>query len=98
MMGWEAPPSHRLHNYKLGINEFSDMSPDEFAKTHFGYTKPETPWGNLNDLYMAKAVLSLHASVYTIGVVNFKIKTAKANKEEYELNCTTPNAIPDSPR
>ena len=50
MMGWEAPPSHRLHNYKLGINASSDMSPDEFAKTHLGYTKPEMPWGNLKNL------------------------------------------------
>ena len=49
-MGWEATPSHRLHKYKLGINEFSDMSPDEFAKTQFGYTKPEMPWGDLKNL------------------------------------------------
>ena len=46
--GWEATPSHRLRKYKLGINEFSDMAPDEFATTHFGYTK--TPWGNLKNL------------------------------------------------
>ena len=49
-MGWEATPSHRLHKYELGINEFSDMSPIKFAKTHFGYTKPEMPCGNLKNL------------------------------------------------
>jgi len=38
------------NKYELGINEFSDMSPDEFAKTHFGYTKPEKPWGKLENL------------------------------------------------
>ena len=38
------------NKYELGINEFSDMSPDEFAKTHFGYTKPEMPCGNLKNL------------------------------------------------
>ena len=35
--GWEATPSHR-HHKQVGINEFPDMSPIEFAKTHFGYT------------------------------------------------------------
>mgnify|MGYP000603526897 CR=1 FL=1 len=38
------------NKYGLAANEFSDMSPDEFAKTHFGYTKPEMPWGNLKNL------------------------------------------------
>ena len=35
-------------NTKPGINENSDMAPDEFAMTHFSYTK--TPWGNLKNL------------------------------------------------
>ena len=38
------------NKYELGINEFSDMTPQEFAKTHFGYTRPEKPWGSLKKL------------------------------------------------
>lgn len=38
------------HKHKLGINSFSDMTPDEFATTHFGYKKPEKLWGSTRNL------------------------------------------------
>jgi hypothetical protein len=38
------------HKYQLGINSFSDMSPDEFAETHFGYKRPEKPFGDSKHL------------------------------------------------
>jgi len=38
------------NKYQLGINAFSDMSPDEFAKTHFGYKKPENLYGSRSKL------------------------------------------------
>jgi len=38
------------HTYKLGINSFSDESPEEFAKSHFGYKRPENQWGKLKNL------------------------------------------------
>jgi cathepsin L len=38
------------HKYTLGINSFSDESPDEFAKSHFGYRRPEKKWGSLKKL------------------------------------------------
>lgn len=38
------------HKYNLGVNTFSDLTTEEFAKTHFGYQKPEKPWGNLKHL------------------------------------------------
>jgi len=38
------------NKYKLAVNEFSDLSQDEFAKTYFGYKMPEKPWGGLKKL------------------------------------------------
>jgi len=38
------------NKYVLGINEFSDVTPTEFAKTHFGYQKPTNLWGGLKNL------------------------------------------------
>jgi len=38
------------NSYKLGINEFSDETPEEFGASHFGYKKPEKPWGSLKNL------------------------------------------------
>jgi len=38
------------HKYELGVNAFSAMSQEEFAKTHFGYQKPETLWGSKRNL------------------------------------------------
>lgn len=37
------------HSYQLGVNEFTDMSPDEFALTHFGLSRPaaNTTWSGL---------------------------------------------------
>merc|ERR1712224_312242 len=38
------------HSYELGINEFADMTSDEFALTHLGLTPPENLWGDLPHL------------------------------------------------
>jgi len=38
------------NSYELGVNEFSDLSPEEFAQTHFGFIKPATVWGGLSHL------------------------------------------------
>jgi C1A family cysteine protease len=38
------------NKYELGINEFSDQTPEEFSKTHFGYQKPKNLWGGLKHL------------------------------------------------
>lgn len=35
------------NSYELGINDFSDMSPEEFDSTHFGFKIHEYPWGSL---------------------------------------------------
>jgi len=35
------------HKYKLAVNEFADMTVDEFGATHFGQKKPEKMWGDL---------------------------------------------------
>jgi len=35
------------HKYKLAVNEFADMTADEFGATHFGQKKPEKMWGDL---------------------------------------------------
>merc|ERR1719240_922838 len=35
------------HKYKLAVNEFADMTADEFGSTHFGQKKPEKMWGDL---------------------------------------------------
>jgi cathepsin L len=45
-----AEENAKGHTYTLGINDFSDMSVDEFAKTHFGYNMPSKPWGSLPNL------------------------------------------------
>jgi len=39
-------------SYTLGINEFADMTSDEFARTHMGLAKKSTPWGRLPNLGM----------------------------------------------
>jgi len=39
------------HSYQLGINEFADMTPDEFAMTRLGLRPRENkPWGTLSSL------------------------------------------------
>merc|ERR1719345_184709 len=38
------------NEYELGINEFSDLTPEEFGASHFGYKKPEKPWGSPKNL------------------------------------------------
>jgi len=40
----------KANEYELGINEFSDLTPEEFGASHFGYKKPEKPWGSLKNL------------------------------------------------
>ncbi|CAE7348087.1 unnamed protein product [Symbiodinium natans] len=35
------------HSYKLGINEFTDMEPEEFAASHFGLSAESRPWSGL---------------------------------------------------
>jgi len=35
------------HKYKLAVNEFADMTADEFGASHFGVSKPEKMWGDL---------------------------------------------------
>ena len=34
-------------SYKLGLNEFSDMSMDEFKMSKLGMRMPESVWGNV---------------------------------------------------
>merc|ERR1719277_1315965 len=34
-------------SYKLGVNQFSDLTADEFAAQYTGLTKPTAPWGEL---------------------------------------------------
>jgi len=38
------------HSYELGINEFADMTSDEFALTHLGLEQPKNMWGDLPNL------------------------------------------------
>jgi len=38
------------NTYELGVNEFSDMTPDEFASSHFGFLQSEKRWGGLAHL------------------------------------------------
>jgi len=38
------------NKYKLGLNAFADESPEDFAKSHFGYKKPEKLWGGLESV------------------------------------------------
>jgi len=35
------------HKYKLAINEFADMTVEEFSAGHFGVQKPEKMWGDV---------------------------------------------------
>merc|ERR1719160_2319716 len=35
------------HKYKLAVNEFADMTADEFGATHMGISKPDKIWGEL---------------------------------------------------
>merc|ERR1719359_756894 len=35
------------HKYKLTMNEFADMTADEFGESHMGISKPEKIWGDL---------------------------------------------------
>lgn len=34
-------------SYKLGVNQFTDLTADEFAAQYTGLKKPEAPWGDL---------------------------------------------------
>merc|ERR1712241_429950 len=38
------------NSYELGVNDFSDMTPDEFAAKHMGFSTPAKPWGSLKHL------------------------------------------------
>merc|ERR1719387_267928 len=38
------------YSFQLGINEFADLTVDEFSTTHFGISKPENLWGSLPNL------------------------------------------------
>ena len=38
------------HSYKLGLNEFSDMTLDEFKMNKLGLKLPESVWGSLPSL------------------------------------------------
>merc|ERR1719469_1836914 len=38
------------NSYKLAVNDFSDLTPEEFGEKHFGFSKPAQPWGSLPHL------------------------------------------------
>merc|ERR1739844_416463 len=38
------------NSYELGVNDFSDMTPDEFAAKHMGFSTPAKSWGSLKHL------------------------------------------------
>eukprot|EP00933_Yihiella_yeosuensis_P017275 TRINITY_DN14470_c0_g7_i1.p1 TRINITY_DN14470_c0_g7~~TRINITY_DN14470_c0_g7_i1.p1 ORF type:complete len:349 (+),score=98.86 TRINITY_DN14470_c0_g7_i1:75-1121(+) len=38
------------HSYTLGVNQFADMTPDEFSMTHFGLQQPSKQWGAVQSL------------------------------------------------
>merc|ERR1712137_1341961 len=38
------------NSFELAVNQFADLTADEFAQTHFGITQPEQPWGSLPSL------------------------------------------------
>ena len=35
------------HSFQLGINEFADVEPEEFASSHFGMSAESRPWSGL---------------------------------------------------
>jgi len=35
------------NSFQLGVNEFADLTSDEFAGSHYGIVMPEAPWGSL---------------------------------------------------
>jgi len=35
------------HKYTLAVNEFADLTADEFGKTYMGLAKPQKMWGEL---------------------------------------------------
>ena len=43
------------HSYKLGLNEFSDMTLDEFKMNRLGLQVPDAMWGSLPSLGTHKA-------------------------------------------
>eukprot|EP00441_Pelagodinium_beii_P019062 CAMPEP_0197661292 /NCGR_PEP_ID=MMETSP1338-20131121/51371_1 /TAXON_ID=43686 ORGANISM="Pelagodinium beii, Strain RCC1491" /NCGR_SAMPLE_ID=MMETSP1338 /ASSEMBLY_ACC=CAM_ASM_000754 /LENGTH=394 /DNA_ID=CAMNT_0043238823 /DNA_START=38 /DNA_END=1219 /DNA_ORIENTATION=- len=38
------------HSYELELNQFADLTPEEFALTHLGMKMPVKPWGSLKHL------------------------------------------------
>jgi len=38
------------YSFQLGINEFADLTVDEFSSTHFGISNPDKLWGSLPNL------------------------------------------------
>jgi len=38
------------YSFQLGINEFADLTVDEFSSTHYGISKPDKLWGSLPNL------------------------------------------------
>jgi len=51
--------------YRMGVNEFSDLTADEFAEAHFGFSKPAEMWPGVKKLgtHRAKAGEVLASSV-----------------------------------
>ena len=47
--------NNKGHSYQLGLNEFSDLSLDEFKMNKLGLKLPESVWGELPSLGMHKA-------------------------------------------
>merc|ERR550537_1241362 len=45
-----AAENAKGNKYTLELNEFADMTPDEFAATHYGMSRPEKLWGSLPHL------------------------------------------------
>ena len=35
------------HSYQLGVTEFADQAPEEFASARFGLAKSTKPWADL---------------------------------------------------
>jgi len=40
--------ANALNSYELGVNDFSDMTPEEFAETHLGYVKASQRFQGVN--------------------------------------------------